>query len=72
MNKIYNIVWSHALQTWVVVSELTRAHKKKSKVKNLVVLALVSALTSTLSDVEAATIGGYTEGTIYSANGASR
>lgn len=30
MNKIYNVVWSHATQSWVVVSELAKAHKKKS------------------------------------------
>ena len=30
MNKIFRIVWSHATQSWVVVSELTRAHKKQS------------------------------------------
>lgn len=29
MNKIFRIVWSHATQSWVVVSELTRAHKKQ-------------------------------------------
>lgn len=28
MNKIFRIVWSQATQSWVVVSELTRAHKK--------------------------------------------
>ena len=53
MNKIYNIVWSHALQTWVVVSELTRAHKKKSKVKNLAI-ALVTGL-GVIGSVEGAT-----------------
>ena len=30
MNKIFRIVWSQATQSWVVVSELTKAHKKKS------------------------------------------
>ena len=30
MNKIFRIVWSQATQSWVVVSELTRAHKKQS------------------------------------------
>ena len=30
MNKIFRIVWSHATQSWVVVSELTKAHKKQS------------------------------------------
>ena len=30
MNKVFRIVWSHATQSWVVVSELTKAHKKQS------------------------------------------
>ena len=30
MNKIFRIVWSQAEQSWVVVSELTKAHKKQS------------------------------------------
>ena len=30
MNKIFRIVWSYATQSWVVVSELTKAHKKQS------------------------------------------
>ena len=31
MNKIFRIVWSHATQSWVAVSELTKAHKKQSR-----------------------------------------
>ncbi len=30
MNKIFRIVWRQATQSWVVVSELTKAHKKQS------------------------------------------
>ena len=30
MNKIFRIVWSQATQSWVVVSELTKAHKKQN------------------------------------------
>ena len=30
MNKIFRIVWNQATQSWVVVSELTKAHKKQS------------------------------------------
>ncbi|MCK3655924.1 hypothetical protein A4G19_09165 [Pasteurellaceae bacterium Macca] len=30
MNKIFRVVWNSALQTWVVVSELSKAHKKQS------------------------------------------
>lgn len=31
MNKIFRIVWSQATQSWVAVSELTKAHKKQSR-----------------------------------------
>ena len=30
MNKIFRVVWSQATQSWVVVSELTKTHKKQS------------------------------------------
>ena len=30
MNKIFRVVWSQATQSWVVVSELTKVHKKQS------------------------------------------
>ena len=35
MNKIFRIVWSQATQSWVVVSELTKAHKKQSSSNSL-------------------------------------
>ena len=31
MNKIFRIVWNQATQSWVAVSELTKAHKKQSR-----------------------------------------
>ena len=30
MNKIFRVVWNQATQSWVAVSELTKAHKKQS------------------------------------------
>ncbi|WP_127956976.1 autotransporter outer membrane beta-barrel domain-containing protein [Serratia microhaemolytica] len=33
MNKIHNVIWSAALQTWVVVSELVSLHKKSTSSK---------------------------------------
>lgn len=30
MNKIFRVIWSQATQSWVAVSELTKAHKKQS------------------------------------------
>ena len=35
MNKIFRIVWSQATQSWVAVSELTKAHKKQSSSNSL-------------------------------------
>ena len=35
MNKIFRIVWSQATQSWVVVSELTKAHKKQRSSNSL-------------------------------------
>jgi peptidase propeptide and YPEB domain protein len=34
MNKIFRIVWSQAAQSWVVVSELTKAYKKQSSLNS--------------------------------------
>ena len=28
MNKIFKVIWNHATQSWTVVSELSKAHKK--------------------------------------------
>ncbi|MDO9735334.1 ESPR domain-containing protein, partial [Glaesserella parasuis] len=30
MNKIFSVIWSHAQQAWVVVSELVKSHTKTS------------------------------------------
>ncbi|MFW9318988.1 ESPR domain-containing protein, partial [Glaesserella parasuis] len=30
MNKIFRVIWSHAQQAWVVVSELVKSHTKTS------------------------------------------
>ena len=31
MNKIFRVIWNHATQSWIAVSELTKAHKKQSR-----------------------------------------
>ncbi|TPH11449.1 ESPR-type extended signal peptide-containing protein [Haemophilus haemolyticus] len=64
MNKIFRIVWSHATQSWVVVSELTKAHKKQSRNSLKAVLggALVLLSINTAEAVEV---------TIGSTNGAT-
>ncbi len=47
MNKIFRVVWSHAAQSWVAVSELTKAHKKQSSNNSLkTVLSVASVLLS--------------------------
>ena len=28
MNQIFRVIWNHATQSWIAVSELTKAHKK--------------------------------------------
>ena len=45
MNKIYRIIWNSALNTWVVVSELTRNHTKRASatVATAVLATLLSA-----------------------------
>lgn len=30
MNKVFRVVWSHTQQAWIAVSELAKAHKKRS------------------------------------------
>ncbi|WP_118859723.1 Hia/Hsf adhesin N-terminal domain-containing protein [Haemophilus haemolyticus] len=45
MNKIFKIIWNATTQTWVVVSELTRAHTKRASatVATAVLATLLSA-----------------------------
>lgn len=45
MNHIYKVIWNTITQTWVAVSELSRAKgkTKSSKTLSAVVLAAVSA-----------------------------
>ena len=43
MNKIYKIVWSHTMQTWVVASELCRS-KGKTKSKRVLSAAVLAAV----------------------------
>ena len=64
MNKIFRIVWSQATQSWVAVSELTKAHKKQSRNSLKAVLggALVLLSINTAEAVEV---------TIGSTNGAT-
>ena len=46
MNKIFNFIWNVVTQTWVVVSELTRAHTKCASA-TVAVAVLATALSAT-------------------------
>ena len=46
MNKIFNVIWNVVTQTWVVVSELTRAHTKCASA-TVAVAVLATALSAT-------------------------
>ena len=64
MNQIFRVIWNHATQSWVAVSELTKAHKKQSRNSLKAVLggALVLLSINTAEAVEV---------TIGSTNGAT-
>ena len=59
MNHIYKVIWNTITQTWVAVSELSRAKgkTKSSKTLSAVVLAAVSA-GAIIGDAEAAIFAG--------------
>lgn len=43
MNKVFRVIWNHATQTWVAVSELAKAKgKSKGKTKSLTKLTPIS------------------------------
>ena len=48
MNKVFRVIWNHATQTWVAVSELAKA-KGKTKSKTSKLTAFSVALGSTLA-----------------------
>ena len=65
MNKIFRVVWNQTTQSWVAVSELTKAHKKKSSSDSSVrssvtgvakISALLFVLLSTSNAVQAAPV----------------
>ena len=63
MNKIFRVVWSHAAQSWVAVSELTKAHKKASTSNAIKVMLGSTALLFSLNSAEAAVSISSTNGT---------
>ena len=64
MNKIFRIVWSHATQSWVAVSELTKAHKKQSRNSLKAALGAAAVLLSINTAEAEVLIGQVNNGTI--------
>ena len=52
MNKIFRVIWNHATQSWVAVSELTSA-KGKTKSKTISKLAALSLVAGTALSMDA-------------------
>ena len=52
MNKIFRVIWNHATQSWVAVSELTSA-KGKTKSKTMSKLAALSLVAGTALSMDA-------------------
>lgn len=55
MNKIFKVIWNTASQSWTVVSELTKAHKKQSAVKKFAALSTTMIATQALAAVSTIT-----------------
>ena len=64
MNKIFRIVWNKATQSWVAVSELTKAHKKQSRNSLKAAIGAAAVLLSISSAEAEVLIGQVNNGTI--------
>ncbi|WP_455483326.1 ESPR-type extended signal peptide-containing protein, partial [Haemophilus parahaemolyticus] len=60
MNKIFKIIWNATTQTWVVVSELTRAHTKRASA-TVATTVLATVLSTGVQASSNASGGGSTE-----------
>lgn len=49
MNRVYKVVFNHALGAWVAVSELTKSHKKRASA-TAVAVALVAGMLSPFAE----------------------
>ena len=54
MNQIFRVIWNRATQSWIAVSELTKAHKKASSSNTIKTLLGGTALLLSLNGAEAA------------------
>lgn len=67
MNKVFRVVWSHTQQAWIAVSELAKAHKKRScKLAGQLALTVVAGvgMTSYASATNIGDTGAVGEGSI--------
>lgn len=55
MNKIFNVIWNVVTQTWVVVSELTRAHTKRASA-TVATAVLATVLSATVQASNSQTV----------------
>ena len=70
MNKIFRIVWSQATQSWVVVSELTKAHKKQSSSNSLKAVVGTDAVLLSINTAQAAVAIGETNANAFTQSSA--
>ena len=68
MNKVFRVVWSHATQSWVAVSELTKAHKKQSSSNSLKAVLGAAAVLLSINTAEATVRIGYTNNNAINEN----
>ena len=61
MNKVFRVIWSQATQSWVAVSELTKAHKKQSSSNSLKAALGAATVLLSINSAEAAVLIGATE-----------
>ena len=70
MNKVFRVIWNHAIQTWVAVSELAKAKgKTKSKTSKLTAFSVALGSTLAAGSVMAATSATLTGTISQSPNG---
>ena len=70
MNKVFRVIWNHATQTWVAVSELAKAKgKTKSKASKLTAFSVALGSTLAAGSVMAATSATLTGTISQSPNG---
>ena len=70
MNKIFRVVWNQATQSWVAVSELTKAHKKQSSSNSLKVVVGTAAVLLSINTAQAAVAIGETNANAFTQSSA--